>query len=93
MAWKGYDKRGWDEFRATGLLTFVNTFLHIFGWCIVVVMDDNDTVVSVYPARTEYRGFPEKSMSRAYKKLTAAMSGDIKELQAHVADIPDGENS
>lgn len=34
------DKKSWDKFRETGLLCFVNTFLHIFGWCIVIKTED-----------------------------------------------------
>ena len=40
----------WKEFRENGLL-FVNTFLHIFGWCIVIECDD-DGDYRAYPART-----------------------------------------
>ena len=49
-------KKTWNEFRSTGLLVFVNTFLHIFGWAIVVELGD-DGKETVYPYRTRFRGF------------------------------------
>ena len=52
-------KKTWDEFRNTGLFHFVNAFLHIFGWVIVLAIKDNGEVAEVYPARTE----------RSYAKL------------------------
>lgn len=67
---KAFDMKTWYEFRGTGLLLFVNMFLHMFGWAIVVEVDD-DLVQAVYPARTKYRGFSEDSIAKAYKKLSA----------------------
>lgn len=32
---KFIEEKTWDEFRETGLLYFVNSFLQIFGWSIV----------------------------------------------------------
>lgn len=69
----------WKEFQSTGLLLFINTFLHIFGWCIVIECDDEGTD-RAYPARTSWRGFPEDSMTRAYQKLTKKMQEDLPQL-------------
>jgi len=74
------NKKDWKEFRDTGLLLIVNQFLHIFGWCIVVVIDD-DKVKACFPARTKYRGFDEKSTSEAYVKISEYMSENAKELE------------
>ena len=68
---KAFDMKTWYEFRGTGLLLFVNIFLHMFGWAIVVEVGDDDLVQAVYPARTKYRGFSEDSIANAYKKLSA----------------------
>ena len=73
------EKKTWKEFRESGLLLFVNTFLHIFGWVIVIEMDD-DGNESAYPARTSWRGFPEDSMTSAYQKLTKKMQEDLPQL-------------
>ena len=75
-----YDKKTWYEFRKTGLLAFVNTFLHIFGWAIVVVADAGDQVISIYPARTRFRGFSGESMGKAYVKLSEYMHKNHKKL-------------
>ncbi|GHV79104.1 hypothetical protein AGMMS49944_08950 [Spirochaetia bacterium] len=61
-------KKQWSEFRETGLLLFVNTFLHIFGWSIVVSISDTG-IETAYPARTEWKGFPESNTDEAYRKL------------------------
>lgn len=69
----------WEEFRESGLLLFINTFLHIFGWVIVVV-ENEDGTSKAFPARTSWRGFPEDSMTRAYQKLTKSMQKDLPQL-------------
>ena len=69
----------WKEFQSTGLLLFINTFLHIFGWCIVIECDD-EGADRAYPARTSWRGFSEDSMTRAYQKLTKKMQEDLPQL-------------
>lgn len=72
-----FDKRDWKEFRETGLFHFVNSFLHIFGWVIVVDVDDDGSVSTVYPARTDFRGFPEESNDRAYARVTEFMKKEF----------------
>jgi len=66
-------KKTWKEFRDTGLLTFVNTFLHIFGWAIVLEMKDEveDEVIGAFPARTAFKGFSEDVADEAYKKVSS----------------------
>lgn len=60
----------WQQFRETGLFLFVNHFLHIFGWCIVLeVDDDSGEVLKSYPQRCEYSGFSEESTERAFKRV------------------------
>lgn len=68
-----YERKDWTVFRATGLFHFVNSFLHIFGWVIVVDMDSTGRVLDVYPARTSYRGFSEESNTLAYERVEAFM--------------------
>lgn len=52
------EKQTWETFKQTGLLRFLNMFLHIFGWCIVFEMTD-EKVTSVFPARCNFNGFTE----------------------------------
>lgn len=70
----------WQAFRNTGLLAFVNGFLHIFGLVIIV-----DELNGVYPARTKWRGFREKSWTKAYQKLSDYMAenADVLKSEAH----------
>lgn len=63
------NKKSWEEFRESGLLWFVNQTLHLFGWAIVVEIDDGN-ITSVYPARVKFRGFPEKSNAEGYIKVS-----------------------
>lgn len=82
------EEKTWDEFRAYGLLTFVNQFLHLFGWVIVIEYDDDGNFVKAYPARTSWRGFPVETMTRAYRNLTRSMAKDMPDL---LEDVKEGE--
>lgn len=76
-----YDKKSWSEFRETGLFLFVNAFLHIFGWAIVLSEDD-DGNTEVFPARTDYRGFSQESNDRAYSRVTEFMRKEFQSAPA-----------
>lgn len=81
MAKKVIERKSWEEFRTTGLLHFVNHFLHIFGWSIVAEIEpDTNKVINVYPARVVFRGFDEKSTEKAYIALSEYMNKEHKEL-------------
>ena len=79
------NKKTWQEFRDTGLLLLVNQFLHIFGWAIVIEVD-NDKIVASYPARVRFRGFDTQSCSNAYKKVSKYMSENAAELEVEAND-------
>ena len=75
------EKKTIKEFQSTGLLLFVNQFLHIFGWVIIVVQDEENSGLSfMYPARTKYRGFKEKYTDEAYKKVSEYMKENSETL-------------
>lgn len=65
-------KSNWDDFRNTGLLWFINTILHAFGWAIVVEVEDG-CVVNAFPSRVKFRGFPEDSNTNGYRKVAKYM--------------------
>jgi ribulose bisphosphate carboxylase small subunit len=73
-------QKSWEEFRETGLFLFVNHFLHMFGWAIVIEYDDEKNVKDVYPARVKFRGFSEESENRAFKRLSKYMAEHGNEL-------------
>jgi hypothetical protein len=73
--------KGWKEFRDTGLLLFINSFLNIFGWAIVIkIPDEGDGPWSGYPARVTFRGFKEESYTKSYIKLSKFMAENASEL-------------
>ena len=72
-------KKSWTEFRSTGLLLFINSILHVFGWAIVFEME-NDEVKNVYPARVKFRGFDEKSIEESHIKIAEYLEKEIPEL-------------
>lgn len=82
-------EKSWDDFRATGLLLIINQVLHIFGWALVMEMD-NGSVVRAYPARVKFRGFDDKSTEEAYIKVSEFMKANADELLREAKDEPTG---
>lgn len=74
------EQKTWKEFIDTGLLWFINQTLHLFGWAIVVEIDNNE-VINAYPARVKFRGFDEKSNRNGYKKVSKYLKDNIDELE------------
>lgn len=74
------DKRSWEEFKNSGLLWFINTTLHAFGWAIVVKVDNNKQIIEVYPARVKFRGFSEDTNTKGYEKISRYMVKNSNEL-------------
>lgn len=72
-------KKTWDEFRQTGLLWFVNTILHMFGWAIVVSVEKG-TAEEAFPARVKYRGFDQGSNTEGYIKVSEYMNEEAERL-------------
>lgn len=61
------------EFRETGLLMFVNIFLQIFGWSIVIEYNPIDNPMEnsykMYPKKVNYAGFTKESQDRNFEKI------------------------
>lgn len=72
-------KKTWEEFRSCGLLWFVNTILHVFGWAICFDIQEGK-VVDVFPARVKFRGFSEETQSKGYINLSEYLKENIDEL-------------
>lgn len=77
-------RKDWNEFRNTGLFLLLNQFLHIFGWAIVLNIE-NGVVIECYPARVKFRGFDEKSSTEAYERISKYMSENGKQLHDEIA--------
>lgn len=74
----------WKKFRETGLLLFVNQFLHIFGWSIAYSLDENGRIVGVYPERVKYRGFSHESQANAYLKISNWLKDNVGEVNSEI---------
>lgn len=68
----------WEEFRDSGFLWLVNSFLQLFGWTIVIDMKRH----CAYPARTKFRGFLQSTNDEGYFKVTKFMADHAKDLLA-----------
>lgn len=79
------EKKTWEEFRNTGLLFFVNSFLHIFGWAICLDFEDG-CVTNVYPSRCKFRGFGNEVVSSSYIKLSEWMKDNADVLYRESLD-------
>ena len=85
-------RSSWSEFRDTGLLWLINSMLHLFGWCIVIERDNNNNFTGAYPAKTDFRGFSEKSNTKNYKKITEYMMDNSAELLKAFKEDSDEED-
>lgn len=72
-------KKSWNEFRDTGLVVFINQFLHIFGWAIVFEEIDGE-VRDIYPAKVSFKGFSELDTDEAYSKLSRHIKENVDDL-------------
>lgn len=73
------EQKTWSDFRDTGLLLIINQILHVFGYAIVLNVDDGK-VVSAYPARVKFRGFGEKQVEKAYVDVSEYMKKESETL-------------
>lgn len=74
------EKRSIEEFRNSGLLLLVNQFLHIFGWALVVEVDEDGKATNFYPKHCKFRGFDNRSTKKAYKMVTYHMKDRLPDL-------------
>ena len=63
------ERKSWDDFRESGMLWFINTILHAFGWAICISLNEGGTVDLVCPARVKFRGFEQEVNDVGYKKV------------------------
>ena len=72
----------WKKFKDSGLLWYINTILHLFGWAIVLEInkDPNGEVFSAYPQRVSFRGFSEKDNTEGYIKVSDYLKDNMDDL-------------
>lgn len=75
-------KKTWNEFRETGLLVFINSILHAFGWAIVVEVNESKDVTNCYPARVKFRGFGEADTEESHKRIGNYLKENADQLAA-----------
>jgi hypothetical protein len=73
-------ERTWKEFREAGLLWFANRILHLAGWAIIVVEEDDGSISKAYPARVTFRGFCADVESRGFQRISNYLKANIEEL-------------
>jgi len=72
--------KNWKEFKDTGLLFWINRSLHLFGWAIVLEVDDKTGEVSkAYPKKVDYRGFSGHTEEKGFERLEAYCKKHFKE--------------
>ena len=76
------NRKSLQEFRESGLLWFINSILHTFGWAIVIDLDAD----IMYPARVKYRGFSEELNDKGYRLVTQYMVSNATELLEETED-------
>lgn len=64
------EKRTWEEFKDTKLLWWVNRSLHLFGWAIILEVDNNKEIINAFPAKVSFRGFSEDIEASNFVTLT-----------------------
>lgn len=81
---KWLERRTWRQFQEAGMVWFINRLLHIFGWAIVLEVDENDNskIHDVYPARSRFRGFAADCEEEGFKRVTAYLRENLNELAA-----------
>lgn len=83
---KPVEKRTWQQFRNTGILLFINSILHAFGWAIVIEVDKEGNAIESYPARVKFRGFDEDSVTEEHIKLANYLAENAPNFPEEIKD-------
>jgi hypothetical protein len=73
-------EKSWEEFKESGMLWWINTTLHTFGWAIVYETDETSNIIRAYPARCKFRGFSKNTNTEGYQKISKYMLDNAEEL-------------
>lgn len=84
-------KQSWEDFRLAGLLWYVNRILHVFGWTIVLEVNDDDTIADAWPSRTRWKGFSPELDAVNFDRMRQTMRDVGTESIARAAIRVDGQ--
>lgn len=82
-------RKSWNEFKNNGLLWLINSILHVFGWAIVIVINDSGEITDAYPARVRFRGFTEEINTAHYINISKYLKENADELYKEACDEED----
>ena len=74
------EEKSWKELIESGLLWWINKSLHLFGWAIVVEIDEHGEIRRAYPARVKYRGFDENTNTQGFIILSDYLKENAEQL-------------
>ncbi len=74
--------KAWKEFQKSGLLWWINRTLHLFGWAIYLVQEEDGSISGAFPARVKFRGFVEDDEEEGFRTLSAYLESNINDLKA-----------
>jgi hypothetical protein len=76
-----FEKKTWAEFRANGMLWWVNRLLHMFGWAIAVDVDDTTgEITGCSPGRVKFRGFSPEVEEAHFENVARYLRDHAAEL-------------
>lgn len=81
----------WVEFRGAGFLWWVNRILHVFGWAINVVLENDGRISDAYPSRVAFTCFSADAEEDGVSKLRQYMTDNAAVLNAAIDTAKDGE--
>jgi len=71
----------WDEFRAAGMLWWINRILHAFGWTITCQVEEDGTTSGAYPERVTFRGFDRADEEAGYGRVAHFLTENAQTLE------------
>ena len=75
-------QQAWYQFRANGLLWYINQQLQAMGYSIFYTLDEQGDIIDVRPKRTRFRGFSEASNDRGFGQLHTYLRSNIEDIAA-----------
>ena len=68
------------------MLWWVNRILHTFGLVIAFEYNDSGEIIDVYPVRTKFRGFDEKTEENGYKNVSKYIVENAEDIYKEASE-------